>query len=259
MHLLKRLLKALAVLVILIVLTLGGLVYASFSGLAPIRDGQRLDGVEVVKDGIVSCFIVDVDQHSVLLVDACNDAQAKPILGALARRHLGPDAVRAIVLTHGDRDHTTGVLAFPRAQVMALGPDVALAEGRAARGIFKLAGAPHPNGIKVARALKDGETVSVGDIAIRAFAVPGHTQGSAAFLTRNVLFMGDSAESTKESKLAPGKRLFSESPEQNRASLRALASRLGPMATEIKAIAPAHSGMLVAGLAPLSAFAASGK
>jgi glyoxylase-like metal-dependent hydrolase (beta-lactamase superfamily II) len=142
---------------------------------------------------------------------------------------------------------------------MALGPDVGLVEGREARGIFKMAGKPTPNGIRVARVLKDGETVTVGDVAVQVFAVPGHTQGSAAFIARNTLFIGDSAEATKESKLAPGKRLFTESPEQNRASLRALAARLHPMAADIKAIAPAHSGMLLAGLAPLMDFAASPK
>jgi hydroxyacylglutathione hydrolase len=259
MRLLKRLLKALAILVGLIVVTLGVVLYATFSGGLPIQDGRRWNGVEVVKDGIVSSFIVDVDAQSVLLVDAGNDRAAKPILMALAKRNLGPNAVRAILLTHGDRDHTAGVLAFPHAQVMALGPDVALAEGREARGLFKMAGKPTPNGIKIARALADGETVTVGDVAVRVFAVPGHTRGSAAFIARNTLFMGDSAESTKDSKLAPGKRLFTESPALNRASLRALATRLGPMASEIRAIAPAHSGMLMAGLAPLVDFAASAK
>jgi glyoxylase-like metal-dependent hydrolase (beta-lactamase superfamily II) len=142
---------------------------------------------------------------------------------------------------------------------MALGPDVALAEGREARGISKLVGSPHWNGIRVARVLRDGEYLSISSLGIRVFAVPGHTKGSAAFLARDVLFVGDSAEVTKEGKLAPGKRLFTESPAQNRASLRALAKRLEPMATEVKAIAPAHSGMLVAGVAPLTEFAASGE
>jgi glyoxylase-like metal-dependent hydrolase (beta-lactamase superfamily II) len=259
MRLIKKLLKVLAILVGLIVIALGAVVYASFSGNLPIADGQRANGVEVVKDGIVSSFIVDVDAQSVLLVDAGNDREAKPIVAALARRQLGPGAVRAILLTHGDRDHTAGVLAFPRAEVMALEPDVGLVEGREARGVFKMAGKTTPNGIKVARALKDGETVTVGEVAIRVFAVPGHTKGSAAFVARNTLFMGDSAEATKESKLAPGKRLFTESPAQNRASLRALAARLAPMAGDIKVIAPSHSGMLVAGLAPLTDFAASAK
>jgi len=252
-----KILKILGLLIGLLVATLAVLLFLTFSGGKPIQDGQRLDGVEVVKDGIVSAFIVDIDEHGVVLVDAGNDRQAKPILLALARRNLGPDAVKAILLTHGDRDHTAGVLAFPHAEVMALEPDVALAEGREARGIFKLAGTPHANGIEVGRTLHDGETLTLGNLEVRVFAVPGHTRGSAAFLARGVLFMGDSAEATKDAKLAAGKRLFTESPVQNRASLRQLAQRLAPSASEVKAIACAHSGLLTSGLAPLAEFAAS--
>jgi hydroxyacylglutathione hydrolase len=251
-----RTLKILGLLVGALLLTLGILLAVTFSGGLPIKDGQRLDGVEVVKDGFVSSFIVDINDKNVILIDAGNDGQAKPILTALARRNLTATAVRAVLLTHGDRDHTAGVLAFPAAEVMALAPEVALVEGREARGISKWAGSPDPNGIHVARTLSDGQYFSISSLGIRVFAVPGHTKGSAAFLIDNVLFMGDSAEATKDGKLAPGKRLFTESPAQNRASLRALAPRLVPYAAEIKAIAPAHSGMLTAGLAPLTEFAA---
>jgi len=256
MRLVVRILKIFGLLLAALIVTLGILLAVSFSGGLPIRDGQRVGGVEVVKDSIVSAFIVDLDERSVALVDAGNDRQAKPILAALSRRGLGPDAVKAILLTHGDRDHTVGVLAFPQAEVMALAPDVALAEGRAARGIFRWFHTPKPNGIKVTRALRDGETITLGDLPVRVFAVPGHTVGSAAFLARSVLFMGDSAEATKEGRLAPGKRLFADDPAQNRASLRALAARLQPAAADVKAIACAHSGVLTRGLAPLAEFAA---
>jgi glyoxylase-like metal-dependent hydrolase (beta-lactamase superfamily II) len=239
MRFVLKLIKIVVGVLVLLVATIGVLLYLSFSGNLPIKDGERIDGVEVVKDGIVSAFLVDAGDKSVALVDASNDRQAK-----------------AIVLTHGDRDHTAGVLAFPQAQVMVLEPDVGLAEGREARGIFKIAGT-HPTGMKITRVLHDGEIVIVGDLSVRVFAVPGHTKGSAAFLARGVLFLGDSAESTKEGKLAPGKRLTSESPAQNRASLRQLAARLQPLSSDIKAIAPAHSGMLTKGLAPLTEYAAT--
>jgi hydroxyacylglutathione hydrolase len=252
-----KILKILGIAIGVLVAALAVLIAVAFSGVMPIQNGQRVDGVEVVKDGIVSAFIVDIDGHSVALIDAGNNGQAKPILVALARRKLGPEAVKAILLTHGDHDHTAGVLAFPQAEVMALEPDVGLTEGREARGILKLFGSPHSNGIKVGRALHDGDTVTLGNLDLRVFAVPGHTKGSAAFLARGVLFMGDSAEATKDGKLAPGKRLFTESPAQNRASLRQLAQRLAPFAAQVKAIACAHTGVLTSGVAPLLAFAAN--
>jgi hypothetical protein len=73
----------------------------------------------------------------------------------------------------------------------------------------------------------------------------------------SVLFTGDSAEATKNAKLAAGHRLFTENPAQDRASLRQLAQRLAPSVAEVKAIACAHSGVLTRGLAPLTEFAAS--
>jgi glyoxylase-like metal-dependent hydrolase (beta-lactamase superfamily II) len=256
MRLLVRTLKILGLLLGALVVTLAIFLVVTFSGGLPVQDGQRQGGVEVVKDGYVCAFIVDLDERAVALVDAGNDPQAAPILRALARRNLGPDAVKAILLTHGDHDHTAGLRAFPHAEIMVLAPDVALAEGRAERGIFKWFGAAKPSGIKVARVLQDGESVTLGNLAVRVFAVPGHTAGSAAFLVRSVLFMGDSAEATKEGKLAPGRRLFTDDPAQNRASLRQLAARLQPAAADIKAIACAHSGVLSQGLAPLSELAA---
>ena|GEM_PF-104945 len=246
-----RILKLVGLVIGLLVVTLAVLLYFTFSGGLAVEDGQRVGLVEAVRDGMVSAFIVDIDPTHVALVDAGNDREAKAILRALARRDLTADAVKAIFLTHGDGDHTAGVLDFPQAQVMALEPDVGLAEGREKRGIFKLFGAPRPNGIKVARVLHDGETVDLGGVLMRAFAIPGHTKGSAAYLTRSILFMGDSAESTSEKKLAPGHRLFTENPPLNRASLRALAQRLEPLAGEVSAIAPAHSGLLTDGLKPL--------
>jgi hydroxyacylglutathione hydrolase len=247
----KRVLKWVGLGLVLVVLGLAGIVFVSFRGLAPIRDGQRLDGVQVVKDGIVSCYLVDLGEHEVALVDACNDRSAQPVLAALAKRGLGPEAVKAIFLTHGDPDHISGAVAFPKAQVMALAADVPLAEGREIR-MLKWLLSPKDTGVRVARALGDGDVVELSGVAFRVYAVPGHTRGSAAYLARGILFMGDSAEATREGALAPGKRLTTEDPALNRASLGKLAERLAPLAADVKAIAPAHSGVLTKGLVPLT-------
>ncbi|MGC9983995.1 MAG: MBL fold metallo-hydrolase [Polyangia bacterium] len=256
MRLAFKMLKIVGLLVGVLVVALAALLFITFSGAAPIRDGQRVDGVEVVKDSIVSAFIVDIDDHDVALVDAGNDRQAKPILSALARRGLDPNAVKAILLTHGDRDHIAGVPSFPQAVVMALEPDIPLIEGREIPSFLKRLGPPRPSGIKVARPLHGGESLTLGSLVVRVFAVPGHTKGSAAFLMRGVLFLGDSADATKDGKLAAGRWLFTANPAQNRASLRQLAQQIEPWGGEVKAIACAHSGMLTNGLGPLSDFAA---
>jgi glyoxylase-like metal-dependent hydrolase (beta-lactamase superfamily II) len=249
-----RFLRWFGLVVLVIVLGVACIIFAAFHGLSSIEDGQKLDGVQAVKDGIVACYLVELGEREVALVDACNDSSAKAIVGALARRGLGPDAVKAIFLTHGDSDHIEGVRAFPGAQVMALAPDVPLAEGRERRFLTWLF-SPKDTGVRVARSLTDGQVIELSGVAFRVYAVPGHTKGSAAFLARGVLFMGDSAETTNTCTLAPAKRLTSDDPARNRDSLVTLARRLGPSAAEVRFIAPAHSGTLSKGLAPLTDFA----
>jgi glyoxylase-like metal-dependent hydrolase (beta-lactamase superfamily II) len=215
---------------------------------------EPASGVRVVKDGIVSMGVLDLGGGKIALIDAGNDPTGKAILADLTRRGLGPAAVEAVFLTHGHPDHFAGCHLFPAASVYALAADVGLAEGREAgkSPIGKLMGAK-PTGIKIARALADGETLTLGDKSVKVFAVSGHTAGSAAYLVSGVLFLGDSAGASKDGKILPAPAAFSDDPAQNRASLKALADRLRPEAASIKALVPAHSGVLP-GLGPLLAF-----
>jgi hydroxyacylglutathione hydrolase len=250
----KRFLKAFLIVLLVLAAAAGGVLYSAMGGRSPIVDGKKLAGVEVVKDSFVSIYILETGPREVVLVDSGNDKEGKALLAALGRRGLGPEAVKAILLTHGDGDHTAGAHLFPRATVMALAPDVALAEGRAVRMPI---GSPHPTGLHVTRELKDGETLSLGAARVAVFAIPGHTPGSVALLASGVLFLGDSAEGASDGRLEPSNWLFCSDRPTNRASLRGLAKRLAPRAAEVKAIAPSHSGILERGLAPLKELAAS--
>jgi hydroxyacylglutathione hydrolase len=236
----KRVLKWLAVGLLLVVLALCWGFYVVFGRNRPMVDGQVLaPGVETVKDGfLVSAFILDVAPGVVALVDCGNDKGGKALLAALSRRGLGPQAVAGIFLTHGHPDHTAGCHLFPGAQVFALAPEVALI-GDAAQ---------------LTRPLQDGDGTNVGGLHVETFATPGHTPGSAVYLADGVLFFGDSASGGKDGALHPAVRLTSKDPEKNVASLKSLAARLRPRADEVKVLAFAHSGPLQ-GLAPLEAFA----
>ncbi len=219
----------------------GGLWYSAFGRSKPIVDGQSVaEGVEQVKDGFVSLFIVDAGAGKVVLVDAGNDQLGRALLAALGKRGLSASSVLAIFLTHGHPDHTAGCNLFPGAQVYALNSELPLV-GVAA---------------KVTHPLVDGEVTDVDDLRVETFAVPGHTSGSAVFLARGVLFFGDSAGASKSGQLMQAARIFTADPTENVASLKALAARLGPRAGEIKELAFAHTGPL-AGLKPLLAFARS--
>jgi glyoxylase-like metal-dependent hydrolase (beta-lactamase superfamily II) len=234
----RRILKGLGILVLVLGVLIAAAVYFAFGRTTSILDGQVLaPGVETVKDGFVTAFLLDTAPGKVALVDCGNDATGKALLKALQRRGLGPSAVTAIFITHGHHDHVGGCKLFPDAQVFALEAELPTIEDQA----------------KVTHPLKDGEVAEVGSLRVETFSVPGHTPGSAVYLADGVLFFGDSANGGKDGKLLPAIFFFSKSPSQNVASLKALAARLRPRAGEVKTLAFGHSGPQQ-GLGPLEAF-----
>jgi glyoxylase-like metal-dependent hydrolase (beta-lactamase superfamily II) len=108
--------------------------------------------------------------------------------------------------------------------------------------------------VKVTDPIKDGDMVTIDGVQIEAFAVPGHTKGSAAYLINGVLFMGDSANGKGNGKMRPAIWFLSEDMDLDRTSLKKLAELLKPRAGEIKAIAFSHTGHLN-GIGPLLEFA----
>lgn len=252
---LKRVLKVVGLLLLIPLLALVALFAVMFVGNPEIPDGRELEGfARLLKDSHVTVGVLDAGDGTVALIDAGVDPEGKLLLAELKRRGLGPEAVKAIFLTHGHVDHISGCHLFPQAEVLALAEDVALAEGKAkSHGPVTQFVPPADRQVHVARALKDGETVPVGKLSVRVFAIPGHTQGSAAYLVNGVLFLGDSADATKDGRVVGAKWPVTDDSARNHASLKALAARLQP--EEVKQLVFAHTGVLP-GFAPLQAFAA---
>jgi hydroxyacylglutathione hydrolase len=235
----KPALKWVGLVVLVLGIALGAVWYSAFGNNSRIVDAQQLaPGVETVKDGFVSIFMLDVQPARVALVDAGKDGSGSAIFAALARRGLTRESVSAIFLTHGHGDHTAGCKLFPEAQVYAMENEVPIVG----------------NAAKVSHPMKDGDVTNVGDLRVEAFAVPGHTAGSAAYLARGVLFFGDSAGASKDGLMMKAVRLFSKDSSQNVASLKALEARLAPRASEVKVLAFAHTGPLE-GFQPFALFA----
>jgi hydroxyacylglutathione hydrolase len=237
----KRFLQWAGLVILVLAVAAGSVWYSAFGHNSPIVDASQVaDGVETVKDGFVSVFILDAGAGKVALIDAGGDKSGKALLAGLARRGLTPASVAAIFLTHGHPDHTSACKIFPQAQVFALAEEVAR--------IGDACNVTHP--------LKDGEAVDVGDLHVEAFATPGHTRGSTVYLARGVLFFGDSAGASKDGLVMKAVSLFSSDSGQNVASLKSLEARLAPRAADVKVLAFAHTGP-IAGFQPLATFAES--
>jgi hydroxyacylglutathione hydrolase len=251
----KRLLKVAGVVLLVVILAVAAVLAVTFMGRQPIEDGQEFSGMRIVQDGFGSVAIIAINDRQVALIDAGGDQSGEAIKRELMRRQLSSDAVAVILLTHGHFDHTGALNQFPQAQVMALEAEVPLVEGRAgAKGPVPRLFPVSPTGVKVDQVLHDGEIVMLDTLPVRVYAVPGHTAGSAAYFANGALFIGDSADVASDGRLVGSPWIFSDSQEENRASLVSLEKRLLSDGANVRVIIPSHSGT-ASGLAPLTAFA----
>jgi glyoxylase-like metal-dependent hydrolase (beta-lactamase superfamily II) len=253
----KRVVLVLLAVLVGLGMALGAVFGITFAGIGPLKDASQLSrSAKQIKADFVSIVFLDLGDGSVALVDCGADPEGKHIKQELKARGKTVDNVVAVLLTHGHGDHTAGCAAVPKASLYAMADEADLVAGRA--GSDSPLGALVPvslTGLEVSHRMRNGDQLELGALHIEAFSLPGHTQGSAAYLIEGVLYFGDSANSSSDGELTKTNFIFSEDVDQNVASLKALNARLASRAASIQKLAFAHSGPLN-GMGPLSAFAA---
>ena len=254
----KRFFKIAAIYVAGLIAVLVGTFMMLFGGLQEQSAGLSLGaGAEAVYDGFSTVFMLDAGNGQVALIDAGNDTAGATILDALGKRNASADNVAAIFITHAHPDHDAAIAVFPKATVYAMKAEVPVAEGKEAYQsvLSRVMGRYNPHPFQVTHPLENGEKVTVGNLEVTAFAVPGHTPGSGAYLAQGVLYLGDAAMINSGHQVIGPAKAFSNNAEEGVASLLRLAEELRPRAEEVKVLATAHTGG-VAGLQPLAALAA---
>lgn len=154
------------------------------------------------------CHVYLIDGgNEAALIDAGAGYSADEIIARVRAAEVEPERIRFLLLTHGHADHAGGAKALcerlPQLAIIA-SPEVAgwLADGDEAAislDMGKKAGF-YPEDYRfeacsVAREVREGDTVTVGDVGLEVIETPGHSRGHLCFLStvdgRATLFAGD--------------------------------------------------------------------
>ena len=254
-----KILKIVSIVLGSVVLVIAVSAFALFGGLQVPTAGPALgEGIDRVQAGYSTAYVLDAGNGQFVLIDAGADNKGTALIQDLQMRHSSPDNVIAILLTHAHPDHIAALGIFPKATIYALKREVPIAAGQEPYNgpILKIVGNKNTTPFTVAHPLDDGETFTVGNLQVTACAVPGHTEGSAAYLVQGVLFVGDALQIKSNQQITGPSAIFSTDRAQGEESLRHLGQELQPRAAEVEFIATGHTGT-VAGVAPLVSFGGS--
>lgn len=160
----------------------------------PQADKITGDGIVGIVEGGSIAWIIPT-QNGVILVDAGGSASSDNL-----RSEVNGRQVHGIFLTHGHFDHTAGARNYPETTVIAGPGEAALVSGEEEAGGWMARMSKPMMGEPdymppLLREFVDGEIIEIDGEFITAIHVPGHTKGSAAYLWKNVLFVGDTVVS----------------------------------------------------------------
>ena len=120
-----------------------------------------------------------------MMIDALGANQVESeLLPGFKQLGLDPAQVKTILVGHGHADHFGGSAYFQQkfgSKVYVSAADWTVMEAPPAPGRGR-GGPPPPAPPKRDGELRDGESVTLGNVSVRAVAVPGHTPGSMGFI-----------------------------------------------------------------------------
>ncbi len=222
------------------------------SGASKMFGGEMRDapGIHRVISAHSSAYLVPINAEKTefILIDAGMDVRARNIKHELGRigHGLAETAIKAIFVTHGHRDHTAGLSAFPNAEIFASKEDARYIEGqvRADGPLGKVFGKlpeksrPQQGIITI----ENGDKITIGDYSVIAYSVPGHTEGSMAYVIGNNLFIGDAMFFNKDGGVSLPPAPLSHNMARAAESLIWLVDTLDEQGQEISTVIPSHSG-----------------
>ncbi|HYW09675.1 MAG TPA: MBL fold metallo-hydrolase [Longimicrobium sp.] len=175
----------------------------------------------------------------VVVVDLGWYGAERELRGALRKLGATPADVTDVFLTHSHRDHIGAWRLVRHARFHLAASEEEFLGGAARHGDLPSRTAeavlgnpgPWPGEVAVSPFARDTAFVFGAD-TLRAYPLPGHTPGSAAYLFRRVLFLGDAFAYHRITGLRGAEAIFSADRERSAANLRALIERVRPLGME---------------------------
>jgi metallo-beta-lactamase class B len=149
-----------------------------------IRPAKIFDNVYAIGSIGTVAYVIQTSA-GLMMIDALGADQIESeLLSGFKQLGLDPAQVKTILVAHGHADHFGGSAYFQQtfgSKVYVSAADWTLMEAPPAPGRGRGA-APQAAPPKRDGELRDGESVTLGDVSVRAVAVPGHTPGSMGFI-----------------------------------------------------------------------------
>ncbi|QMU56370.1 MAG: MBL fold metallo-hydrolase [Candidatus Mycalebacterium zealandia] len=157
-----------------------------------------------ISPNVIASYLLDSSDGAILIESGPSTTFASVEKG-LAEHGVRPEDIRHVFVTHIHLDHSGGAWRYARngakVYVHPKGAEHLTAPERlvsSAARVFgdrmeTLWGDVQPVADDMVTVVEDGETISVGDLKIRAFDTPGHAGHHHCYLVDGTLFTGDAA------------------------------------------------------------------
>ena len=204
---------------------------AETSKMLALETGEITDGIYAVKDKHVNLFLVK-GRDGYITIDAGDNAEQ--ITRELRRLKIDEEQVKAVFLTHTDRDHVAALGLFGKAKVYISRDEEQMINGKTPR-FFSLFKNSLPFKYEL---LDDGQVIDIAGVKIKGIMTPGHTPGSMCYLVNDrFLFTGDSM-SLRDGRAGLFNEFFNMDSETQKKSLHKLKN-----IPDLKYIFTAHYGL----------------
>ena len=141
----------------------------------PIYGGSYYVGPQ----GVASVLITSPKGH--ILIDGGTPKSAATIIEHIRRLGFKPEEIKYILVSHEHFDHAGGLAQLQRVSGATVLTSAAakpvLESGKPNRGDPQFGALPDIEPVENVQAVRDGDVVTVGPLAVKANYTPGHTQG----------------------------------------------------------------------------------